>query len=258
MGLGEGRYQPGSAVNDESAKAILTQTTNFGVNGTVKVDGITIVNGGTTNGAALVTMITNENPDIIVIGYNYTGQLNTETRTALNNFVQNNGVLIAFTEGNAGNVVALINTICASSVTINSNGPGGTNYQFRNIDIPVLNGPFGDIRGKWWGEDYGTTFYLSVVPANATVLTYHSNATYSANPTAIIHNTLGFIWAGDGGVIAGNSTNTDNYLWPCKNTNGIPVKKTQYTNGGADGAYNSFFYANAIAWAIDYVTTNKP
>jgi hypothetical protein len=267
MGLGDGIYQPGTASSDQPAKAILSKTENFGETGTVPVESIMIVNGGTTNGASLVAKITTENPDIIVIGYNYAYYWDSATRTALSNFVKTNkGVLIAFTQGYlgaSGNVATLINNICGTSnITVAEYGGGGTTYQFEAKDLinpgkealnAVLDGPFINLVGHRWGEDGGTTSYLNEAPAGTSVLTYHSTYSLSTNPTAIIHNTLGFIWAGDGGVLAGNGAGAANY--PCNHSNGTPLVKIEYSNGGA---YNSFFYANAIAWAIDYVTTNRP
>jgi hypothetical protein len=263
MGLGDETYQPGGGSN-RPARTILAKAANFGVTGTVPVDGITIVNGGTTYGASLVTKIATENPDIIVIGYNYAYYWDSATRTALYNFVHTNkGVLIAFTQGNFANVTTLINSICGTSnITIAESGGGGTTYQFVPKDLTnpgkealnaFLDGPFINLVGHSWGEDGGTTSYLNEAPAGTSVLTYHSTPSLSTRPTAIIHNTLGFIWAGDGGVLAGNGAG--NTIYPCKHIDGSPAVKTEYSNGGA---YNSYFYANAIAWAIGYVTTNRP
>ena len=61
---------------------------------------------------------------------------------------------------------------------------------------------------------------------------------------------------GDGGWIAGNSTNTARDIWPASVTStGIPLTKLYNPNGVS--VYNSFMYANAIAWAIKYVQQNS-
>jgi len=250
LSFGEGAYQPGTAIASQSSKAILQSSTNFGLNGTVPTQGITIINGGYS---AIANMINTHNPDIIIFGY-AAHPLNDGANNALVDFIQNKkGVILAFTEG-AGYFsydAAMINAICGSSITVGASGGAGSLYQLLNIDHPILNGPFGDIREKYWGEDATTTSKLNNLPDGATALT--------ANLEAIVYGN-NFLWVGDGGFLAGSSIEPSPTIWPCKiDTNGVPIPKPNYgpTATNRQPVYNSIFYANAIAWAINYVQINR-
>lgn len=134
-------------------------------------------------------------------------------------------------------------------------GTGTTYYNpILGVNDPVLNGPFGDMRLKGTGSDVNNSYYVTNVPSNMTILaTQQGNA---SRAHIIKHNTLGFMYVGDSGWTAGDVTNTSTTIWPAKvSSSGAPLSK------GYDGGtvvYNSFVYANAVAWAIKYVQDNKP
>lgn len=245
LGFGTGTYQPGSATTIQSSRAILESSANFGATGTFPTQGITIANAGYTVGT-VAARINSHNPDIIVIGYNF--HTNATDNAALVDFVQNKkGVLIAMTQDNGAADAAMINAICGSSVTMNYGGGGGALYMFPDIDNTLLNGPFGDVRNKYWGDDAGTTYRVNSIPAGATSL--------SSNGEIFVYNN--FLWIGDGGFTAGDRATPSTTIWPCTNdSQGRPTTKYPY-GSPAQTVYNSAFYANAMAWAIKYVQENK-
>ncbi|MDR2949766.1 MAG: hypothetical protein LBV71_11215 [Prevotella sp.] len=245
LGFGWGTYQPATATTVQSSRAILESSANFGSNGTFPTQNITIADAGYTTGT-VAARINSNNPDIIVIGYNF--HTNATDNAALVDFVQNKkGVLIAMTQDNGVADAAMINAICGSSVTMSYGGGGGALYMFPNIDNTLLNGPFGDVRGKYWGDDAGTTFRVNSIPAGATSL--------SSNGEIFVYNN--FLWIGDGGFSAGDRATPSTTIWPCTNDNqGRPTPKYPY-GSPAQTVYNSAFYANAMAWAIKYVQENK-
>ena len=245
LGYGAAAYQPCTSSSYlYSSRMLPASEANFGSSGTFPTQNISYVDGEVT---PLASAIATHNPDIIIIGY--PSHPAAAGNTALLDFIENKkGVVIAFTQDNGAADAAMINTLCRTSgITVGvaaGGGGGGSVYQFQNIDIPLLNGPFGDIRNRYWGEDAGTTYSVSAVPAGATLL--------AASNTAFIYNS--FIWIGDGGFIAGNETDTSPTAFPCKvDANGKPIAKTNYSQP----VYNSVFYANALAWAIDYVQRNR-
>lgn len=242
LGFGTGTYQPATASNVQSSRAIIESAANFGASGTFPVQSIGISNAGSTIGT-VATRISTFNPDIIVIGYNF--HTNAADNVALADFVNNKkGVLIAMTQDNATADANMINAICGSSITMSGSGGGGSVYQLPNLDNAILNGPFGDLRNKYWGEDAGTTFRLNAIPSGAISL--------SQNREIIWYNN--FLWIGDGGFTSGDRTNVSSTIWPCMNDNeGRPIPKTQFSQT----VYNSAFYANALAWAIKFVQENK-
>lgn len=238
-GFGGGTYQPGTATTTQSSRAIIQSTANFGSTGTVPTQGLTIIDGGYNR----ISTVMSQNPDIIVIGYNY--HTTADDNTALADFVNNKkGFVFAMTQDYPSADAALINTICGSSISITTGGGGGVVYLMPNLDNLILNGPFGDIRNLYWGEDAGTTSRVNAIPAGATSL--------SAGNEIIWYNN--FLWVGDGGFTSGDRTNSDPNIWPCMNdSQGRPISKS-YRLGTV---YNAQFYANVIAFAIKYVQENK-
>ncbi|MFT4224082.1 hypothetical protein [Dysgonomonas sp.] len=238
-GFGGGTYQPGTASTVQSSRAIIQSSANFGATGTVPTQGLTIIDGGYNR----ISTVMSQNPDIIVIGYNY--HTTAADNTVLEDFVNNKkGFVLAMTQDNGSADAALINAICGSSIGLTYGGGGGVVYQMPNLDNPILNGPFGDIRNLYWGEDAGTTFRANAIPAGATSL--------SAGNEIIWYNN--FLWIGDGGFTSGDRTNSDPNIWPCMNdSQGRPISKS-YRLGTV---YNAQFYANVIAYAIKFVQANK-
>lgn len=251
LGLGDGMYQPGTAGTGDASRAILAAAANFSPTGTVQVQGITIINGGTNQGATLKTLINSNNIDIIVIGYNFLP--NAQSITILDDFVKNKkGVLIHSQENDQTGNASLINTICGSSTVVISGT--GTTYTspILNVSDPLLTGPFGTITGFNLGSDVNNSVYATGLPANVTSL-----STQNGNATRIFafrHNTLGYAYIGDSGWTAGQVTNTSTTTWPAKfSATGVPQSKS-YDSGVI--VYNSIMYANAMAWAIQYVQAN--
>ncbi len=254
LGLGSGIYQPGSAGGNYSARRILATAENFGTlpNSTVPVQGITIINGANPSSDGLNNFINNSNPDIIVIGYGYNPDANSAAILA--DYVKNNGVLLAFMENNTS-ATRVINAVCNSSISVSGGSRAGSVYQYADLqNDPVINGPFGNLAGEYWGEDASSTSFVSALPDNCVAYSGNTTGTGTA-VTSFRHSTLGFIFAGDGGFLSNNNSGDGtSSAYPCKNTNGIPVKQTNYSRPVS----NSIFYANAIAWAINYIQANTP
>lgn len=251
LGLGSGVYQPGSAAAGDVARAVLASTANFGPTGTFQVQGITIVNGGFNTGATLKNSINSNNIDIIVVGYYYSAD--AATIAVLDDFVKNKkGVLIFADKSYGANSTGLINTIC-SSTTVALTGTGATyTNPILNVADPVLDGPFGNIKGKYTGSEWSNAVYATGLPSNTTALVTQTGNT--SRVWAFKHNTLGFMFVGEGAWIGGNATDTATFYYPAKVTaTGLPVPKP-YSDGIS--VQNSIMYANAMVWAIKYAQEN--
>lgn len=250
LGLGGGGYQPGSAANTYSSRGILQATANFGPNGIVKVDGIQIFDGSYSVGTALRNLINTNKIDIIIIGYNYLA--NPASIAVLEDFVKNKkGVLLHSQENDASGTKNLINAIAYSAST----AVAGTGTTYTNpiltMDDPLLNGPFGDIRGTAGGSDVNNSYYVTGYSNEFTSLAHQGNNT--SRSWVLKHNSLGYMFVGDSGWIAGDATNTSTTIWPAAMTAGGAPKSKAYTGSTV---YNSMLYANAINWAIQYVQEN--
>ncbi len=190
--------------------------------------------------------------DIVQLGYN----VHAGNNAPLVNFVKDReGVLLYFGQDNTAEIIALIQGITGETVTIDGRGGGGSVFQF--IDIagdPIINGHFGSLVGKYWGEDAGTNHRItSPVPDRFVVYSYNETAI-----NCIRDNRLGFIWAGDGGVVSNtpNATSSTSYPFNIDSTTKLPAAQTYYNVPEGGGVWNSLFIANAIWWAIDYLRRN--
>lgn len=239
--------------NTYASRAILTSSQNFGQNGTFPTNGFNIVAGGVSQGVALKNLINNNNIDIIIIGYSYVP--NDASIAILNDFVQNKkGVLMYSEEYNYTQTPKLINAICGGSGTTMTRIAGSKYDQLTNVNDPLLNGPFGDIRGKLIGSDYAdTSFYTkSGLPSNVTVLANRFND--ASTPLMFKHNSLGFVYMGDSGWLGGSATDVRTQIFPIgMNAAGAPQTKPW---ADTTTSYMGFLYANAIAWAVQYAQTN--
>ncbi len=251
LGLGGGTYQPGTAAGSQTTRAVLQTTANFGVNGLVKVDGITIVNGGTNQGNTLKNLINTNKIDIIVIGYNYLP--NAASIVILEDFVKNKkGVLIHSQENDATGTRNMINAI-ANSASTAVTGTGTTYINpILDIDNVLLTGPFGDIKGLATGSDVNNSYYVTGYSNEFTSLAHQGGNT--SRSWMLMHNALGYVYIGDSGWTSGDASNTSTTTWPARMTSGgTPISKPY--NGGIT-VYNSILYANTIAWAIKYAQEN--
>ncbi|WP_158962871.1 hypothetical protein [Myroides fluvii] len=249
LGLGGGGYQPGSAAATYSSRGILQAAANFGPNGKVKVDGLIIFDGGYSVGATLRNHINSKKIDVIIIGYNY--QPDAGSIAILADFVKNKkGVLLHSQENDAPGTRNLINAIAHSSATAVSGT--GTTYvnPILNVDDPILNGPFGDIRNKHSGSDVNNSYYVTGYSSEFTSFSHQEGNT--SRSWFLKHESLGYVYCGDSGWIAGDASNTSTTIWPAPMTavGGAPISKAYY---GGVTVYNSIMYANAVTWAIKYV-----
>jgi hypothetical protein len=255
--LGNVNYGASPTANTYAGSAILKSTKNFGPNGTVKVNNIRVLSTG-LQGEALRSYLINNKVDVIhnVIGYNATDA----TLTVFDWFVRTEkGVLIISDE----------NTVARSTQTfierlIGGKSIGSANGRFTMVN-PVLSsasndqiikGPFGDLNGKYIGNDAHNGWYYDGVVGLQELVPLISKNGSPREIWGLRHRDLGFAFFGDGGWPVGTLTNTSTNIWPSKYlTDGTPIAKSY--DGGYQ-VYNSVLYANLMAWAIDYVKKNKP
>ncbi|WP_312300445.1 hypothetical protein [Chryseobacterium sp.] len=268
LAIGAGPNGCGYNVSGTSPSGMVIKTAaNFGTlaNSIVKYEGWDQIIDGTDSPSAtqLTTWTTGTNPvDIIVIGYAW--GMNAAEAQILKNYLAKGGVIIAYSESNSG-VQNLFRNVFDGSVNTGSVNSAGAIYKLPLTNDEILNGPFGDIRGLQWGEDASSTTYATGLPSSEITVYSGDTNISTASPsgtvgrvTAFKHNTLNFIWVGDGGFNSQcgtvTSPNTSDTICPFyADTNYKPIPKPNYGNGAAAyemNVYNSIFYANAFAWAI--------
>lgn len=246
MGIGSASGYGYNVSNNSPFKTMVTTAGNYGTaaNSVVPVENLTIIDGGLpASSTALQTLITNIDPDIIIIGYYATGIANAASATVLKNFMSSGGAVILMTDPGQ-NTAAFWNEMLNTTVNINTNdGGAGTIHPFNTTNDTILNGPFGDIRGLAWGEDASTTTSLGTGIASL-VDAYSTRS--AGRITSFKHKTMNLIWAGDGGFMSGDYTAFATITPFRIDAAGKPVAETGYSSP----VYNSVFLANAIAWAI--------
>lgn len=211
----------------------------------------------------LVATNTTNRPDIVILGFNVT-TIRPAVATALNNYLNDKGVVVMMLQdANNANTIAFLNDLFGvSNISFNASGSGGAMYPIvgTNADDNILNGPFGDVRGRHWGEDAGTTLGMVNVPTSqATIYSYgnaiNRPAIATERTTIFKHNTKSFFYIGDGGFVSYNGGTSSiicpfNYDPVAKRPLPKPYGNTQsgYTSNSLS-AYNSTIMANIMAWA---------
>lgn len=274
----------------------LQNGTSFGPNGTVRVmefkemwstnDAVIaqghINNGftGTTNGVSY----NSAKPDVILY-FAYAAPNSLDLTTALNNYVNSGGVLIYaansigwFSGGTTGQGVDDVNmmmngmfgsayrtaqwqTNCLGlgGITCPVNANYDSAYKINEISgDPIVNGPFGNLGGKYWAEDNDTagTTILTTLPPNSIQVcpAYNDYSHMDVNPdysTVWYNESKNFFFFGD--TNGANNDKNDKVSYPaCYTVSGVPVSK-QY--GNSDDSRSPFTHVahlelNAVAWAI--------
>lgn len=133
---------------------------------------------------------------------------------------------------------------------------------------PILNGPFGDVRDKQWGEDASTTAALYNFPVNdpnVTIYSYRQNLSrIGALPSSdrvVAYKyespNRNIVWFGDGGFMSSGTSGQNHvstticpFYW--NETTMFPVFKPVYGATGTNlwQVYNSTAFCNIMAWGV--------
>ncbi len=245
-----------------------------------------------------------DRPDVIVIGSyttdTYGTRYNANELRLLKEYLDNGGAIILMANGLVtyeellGQYLEVFLEKPNGSLSTSTGGTGtsanstdvktwisgpasGAYYLLEDVEDPVLNGPFGDVRGTYWGSHYHTGgIKTSLIEDQAITLSKGKEQSGSGTgrghndyTTIFRHRTKNLIWIGCDGFAASNMIE-----WQQGTYNGYgPVALEQRfyrpiarTNWKADTAAasvptvsvnNSIVLANAVAWALT-VTNHTP
>ena len=211
-------------------------------------------------------------PDIILTGqaidYFSPSSSNPTVIYLLANFVENGGVFLMFNEyfPTPNSVNEMVKAIVGSPIA-----GSGRNHEVTNMVLslpsgdeyendPILNGPFGDLRGKNWGLDGVSLHGFTNINTDQVVV-------YSKRDDDAVcmfrHKTKPFFFIGDGGFLSNNQRYLGGYYTGSFmyhpftiDTSYRPIPRMNYTLGPNAVVYNSSLFANIIAWAVDYLERN--
>jgi len=273
---------------------------NFGTTSTstVQVQGFSITGVNATNSSipappsitsrptdATVQAALNNKPDIVIIGW---GMIYSPAMIdAFIDYLHKGGVMIIMNkysnstradDSEAPFFSKLFGTTVTAGTITNASGSvlgGGSSYGsiFRLATIsgdPILKGPFGDLNGLLWGNDYFPATYMSGIPAGKIITYSGANNianTGSFNPgiTMFRHATFNLFWVGDGGFLSNELTigtyGSDNIEPFATDANLKPIAKVNFGTGATYGGtgqtvHNAPLFANVLAWAIQQAENN--
>lgn len=265
--IGSGSYSWASA---ERLNALTNGGLSFGPNGRVKIVSFTqlwstsnvntaanYLNGSFTGG---------QQPDVVLY-FAYGAAPNAAITTALIDYINKGGCVIY---GSADNTSAAVNILMSGifgMTTAQAQVAGGptvddNTYQVVNLpNDPVINGPFGNVSGRHWGEDNSSTgsVIMTALPSNSVQIAsaYNPYGKPAVNPEYSIiwyNDNKNFLYFGDS-VATTTSVSQQNDYPSSYTTGGFPQSKfygnyPQPSGAPSQYVYNSALELNSVAWAI--------
>lgn len=239
-------------------------------------------------------------PDIILMGY-ATKFTNKKVHELISDFVNKGGVLIMFTEyyPNSDSVNSFVEAVMGRSLKGSNRALSQSEFRFRlpekndsNEKDAILNGPFGDLRGKNWGTDGYALYRFADLQNDKDVTVYNRTKNeedacffkFSGMRTDGSKLPKAFVFNGDGGFIS----NAQRFIGPeykgmsdyCPfaiNSAYQPIARTNFLGNKVEDipkgtslkdrpaaelkerenyrdrfVYNSQLFGNILTWAIDY------
>lgn len=255
LAIGSEKYAPVKNSNTAVGK-ILSSYENFGPNGKVKVNSITI-NRKTSYSRENALRADLEGVDIVFVVYG--GSIKPDIHNLLVTFINKGGVVIYSLESGFDEFKKLAEKVDASMNQLVYH----TKYTMVNpvnndADKTIINGVFGDLTGKYLGNDYKNGYYFSNAGPSVEALAVNNERIHTM--WAGKHKQLGFVFIGDGGWMAGVPNGTNGVFDPLNSDyKGNPIPKKGYGGYiiGDEDVYNSLFFTNLMEWAIKHVQINR-
>lgn len=260
-------YLEFNLANQKQGRTIYAREGGYFNDSSRGLDRLSLYLKGTTEAGETVSPV-----DIVYIGW--TGVAadagdwipTTAQMALLKEYLERGGIVIVNNENNNFNRAFLRGIFANTGINMKTglHNPAGSVYKMDNIQTdPVLNGPFGNIAGLFWGEDASTTVYAINLPVEDVLLYSNNKNEWNSTSTAEFgaatlfrHRTLPLIWSGDGGFSSGYNSDPVLTYYPFK-TGSKTINGTTYTNypiskkySGGYSVSNSIFTANALAWCI--------
>jgi len=260
--------------NNSAISQMFKSQNNYGVleTSTVKFEGVTNADfiflspasGNDSQGINDMTDQQTENlllvtkPDIVFLGYYNTTGWTARKYAAFRAYLDMGGVVIANLQLATTAENFIKNVFYLPDVTASQRG--GYIYQMSGAD-EIMNGPFGNVSGKYWGTDAADISVLNNLPQDQFIVYTNGSRTDSGsgtNPTYgqasfFRHRTLNFIFNGEGAIYAAvYPYNTSATISPFKLDDATkkPIDKPNYGSPTTYSVSNSTVYANILAWAI--------
>ncbi len=246
------------------SQALTNGGISFGPNGIVKIVSFTQLWGTSTISTATNYLSNGYGsggvmPDVVLY-FAYGAAPTTALTTALKDYINKGGcVIYGSADGTSSDVNTLMSGLFGISPAIAQSG-GQTDddvYVISNLpNDPVINGPFGNLSDRHWGEDNTTTgsvIMTDLPPNSVQICTARSASKTLQDPQYSIvwyNDSKNFLYFGDS--VGSSTTDNSTSAYPSRyNSQGLPLSKN-YGPGTAwsQFIYNSALELNAVAWAL--------
>ncbi|MDR1715095.1 MAG: hypothetical protein ACK5KN_12075 [Dysgonomonas sp.] len=196
-------------------------------------------------------------PDVVLY-FAYGADPTSGLTTALLNYINAGGCVIY---GSSDNTATAVNTLMSGLFGIspaqNQTGGGDDNVYpiANNSSDPIINGPFGNLAGMYWGEDNTSNYSIvmsSLPPNSVQICTALSTSKPGIDPSISIvwyNNSKNFVYFGDSTGASTSDTTTGAY--PAIYRNNLPASKL-YGPGTDDNryVYNAALELNAVSFML--------
>lgn len=252
---GNSFYSYGASNPLKASGAFLYSTDNFGpTSNYVRTEGFTRELLSPTAGSLNTRLADHSNyPDVIIAGIFDT--FNAADLTALTEYINRGGLVFYMAEIASTPVVNFMKGMFGAQTTVNLYDAAGAIYTINDQDKEYLAGPFGDVRGKYWGQDGSSTIYLNGIPDGTVevISTGSRNFAPRTGVTMFRHKTKHFFYSGDASILSCQNQSgpyTSNTIEPYEvNSSYFPVTHLTY---GAVAAASSLDYPHASgSWSVD-------
>lgn len=257
--------------NSGDIRNALNNTTNFGPNGTSKIEAINIIQSGSYNAAQLTNAINNQGVQIILLGWGW--NIPNDCITILSNFIKNKKGFVYFVESqNRGaNIKSLLDLTYGGNVSMTNN-----DYSVYTAKIssevpatnPYINGVFGNANGKYFRADDAASWVGAVpgtLPASLNYLVHlPANGGTGINGNSERYTEIygeGFLMFSDWGFINnhGNQYGSPSPIgFATQQTSGNSSNGTTVSNSvvPAGEVANWVIFGNAMDYIFKYVQQN--
>lgn len=277
-------YGTSSAIRGYEAQSgshsgyFLRETRNFGPNSNYfKIQGFDHIEVKSASGNMARALANPSNyPDVIICGM--FSHMNASDYTAVERYVKKGGSIFLMSESSDSDLTNFFKSVFNNNqITLKNEDGSGAVYKLINGDPDVTDGPFGDIRGHYWGQDRSSTQYTFNLNLNDIILYTAESVNFrrpSGNNAATMfrHKNLNLFFIGDTGFLASEQRNLggsdrSNTGYPFATVGGNAVNKyfptsRSYGRASSSGSSeskpnggwqvsNSIIFGNALAWILE-------
>ncbi|WP_108822584.1 hypothetical protein [Dysgonomonas sp. Marseille-P4361] len=215
--------------------------------------------GGAAYEPARVKDMFDQKPEIVLVGFDL-AIVNASDRATIAqymvDYLKEGGVMILALERDY-----MMKSFCEAlypGISVSTTWRSTMRYQMGFMDDEILKGPFGDIRGKYWGNDMGGAISVTGLPEEDLIVYSRDE---NGKPIMFKHKYFNLFWIGEGGVFAnyngtaGSSAGSaaTGVAYPVAFDNDYRPMTRTWTGGDVE---NGRLYANILAWAIKQAQFN--